>query len=164
MFVLGPDPIPLRPRNTRYLKRCERAQVWNLLALVPVWLAGTPGEYRGKEVALALSLSLFSAVSAVQIRLSWLALHDRHPRWAKVQIDGRWPTRRVIFKLDMDAPANTYRAYGWWRRWRRWKPTGMITWVDLNALSPGDILAFGPVTISYEQARTNFIKQMEPAR
>lgn len=155
---INPFDFPVRARHAHYRLA---SMLVHLVALVLAVTASftaaatapsapaTPGHLLA--YAMIMTSSFIMSLAAF---LGARSLTPQTPRRAKVYLAGQRRAVRVRLRLDLDLPADTYRAF---QRGRRWEPPDTITAVSVNDLSPGQGLAFGPVVFSYEQAVKTFL-------
>jgi hypothetical protein len=162
VFMLDPGDVVITTVNSRWRRVSVRwALAVSILtstavtaALLPAGLSWVTPQVTGMYAAA------FLGSQACLFRYTWLALHDFHPRWAVVHVQGRWRGRRVRLRLDLDAASSTYRARRLLRPARPWHPESKITGLRVNAFGRGDIIAIGTETITFEQANRNLAARM----
>lgn len=165
VFVLDPGDVIVRTVNQRWRKIALR---WLLLLFTlncaAPWCLVIPPSWVPAPAAIGYGVAT-SFTFVMLARYMWMALHDFHPRWAVVHIEGRWTGRRIWLRLDLDAAPNTYRATEWIRPRQPWQPAGKITAIRVNAFSTGDIIAIGAETFTFEETwRNRAARQMRNRR
>lgn len=155
--VINPYDFPVRPRHTRYQRACQVVHVLGLLlATAACFTAAVTAPDPHLSPVYALSFAMVMLASMLLGLAGWfgvqaIAMHT--PRRATVHLFGHPSPVKLRLRLDLDLPADTYRAY---LRGQPWQPPGKIKSVVVNDLSPGQGLAFGPVVFSYDEAVRRF--------
>lgn len=161
---INPFDFPVRARSLRLQRR---SYFWHMAALCTGLFAvvvSFGGAMITPHVEWITRITTWSLILASLLlynasRMSMNATYDRHPKWALIRLAYRRLPTLVRFRLDLDAPESTYRAYRF-LRWRTlWEPPTLVTAINVNGISPGDILSLGPLRISYEEAVERFLHQ-----